>query len=158
MDVTPYKGMIRLLQEDLPLTPRPYREIGDRLGLTEEEVIGVVERMQKEGVIRRIGAVLYHQKAGIRANGMGVWKVPPEEAERAGKIMASFPQVTHCYQRPVSPEWDYNLYTMIHGKDKEECYRIAGDIAQKCGIKENRLLFSVREFKKTSMKYYSTSS
>lgn len=147
-------ALIRLLSEDLPLCAKPYQEVADRIGSSEKDVLDTILRMQEEKMIRRIGAVLFHQRAGVSANGMGVWKVPPEEGEKIGAIMSSFSQVSHCYERPVTPEWEYNFYTMIHGKDKQECYQTARDISDKCGIKEYRLLFSVREFKKSSMKYY----
>ncbi len=149
-----FRNVIRQLQEDLPLNSTPYQEIARRIGSTEEEVFQAIAGMQDEGVIRRIGAVLYHQQAGVRANVMGVWKVPEEQALQAGEIMASFPQVSHCYERPATPAWDYNLYTMIHGKDFPECSRIALDISRKCGITEYNLLPSTREFKKSSMKYF----
>ena len=149
-----FKNLVRQLQEDLSLCPAPYLEIARRIGSTEEEVLNTIARMQSEGVIRRIGAVLYHQKVGIRANVMGAWKVPPEQTQNAGKIMSSFPQVSHCYERPTTPEWKYNFYTMIHGKNLQECSEIAKDISSKCGISEYKLLLSTREFKKSSMKYF----
>ncbi len=149
-----YNNVIRQLQEDLPLKKTPYQEIARRIGSSEEEVFKIIAGMRNEGVLRRIGAVLYHQQAGVRANVMGVWKVEFEKALEAGEIMASFPQVSHCYERPTTPEWDYNLYTMIHGKDFQECSRIAQDISRKCGVTEYKLLPSTREFKKSSMKYF----
>ncbi len=149
-----FREVIRQLQEDLPLEKTPYQEIARRIGSSEEEVFEIIAGMQNEGVIRRIGAVLYHQQAGVRANVMGVWKVSTEKALEVGKIMSSFPQVSHCYERPTTPQWDYNLYTMIHGKDFQECSRIAQEISRKCGITGYKLLPSTREFKKISMKYF----
>jgi DNA-binding Lrp family transcriptional regulator len=148
------KKLICQLQEDLPLCSAPYLEIARQIGSTQEEVFRLLAEMEREGVMRRIGVVLYHQQAGVRANVMGVWKVPPEQAQKAGQIMASYSQVSHCYERPVTPAWGYNLYTMIHGKDFAECSRIAEDISKRCGIKEYKLLLSTREFKKSSMKYF----
>lgn len=148
------KKLICQLQEDLSLCPTPYLEIARRIGSSEEEVLQMVAEMEREGIMRRIGAVLYHQQAGVRANVMGVWKVPPQQAQKTGQIMATFPQVSHCYERPTTPTWDYNLYTMIHGKDLAECSQIAEDISKQCGITEYKLLLSTREFKKSSMKYF----
>lgn len=148
------KDVIRQLQEDLPLNKTPYQEIARRVGSSEEEVLEIIAAMQNEGVIRRVGAVLYHQQAGVRANVMGVWKVPVEQAQEVGGIMASFSEVSHCYERPTTREWDYNLYTMIHGKDFQECSKTAQEISRKCGITEYKLLPSTREFKKSSMKYF----
>jgi DNA-binding Lrp family transcriptional regulator len=149
-----YKKLICQLQGDLPLCSTPYLEIARRIGSTQEEVFQLLAEMEREGVMRRIGAVLYHQQAGVRANVMGVWKVPLEQTQKAGEIMASFPQVSHCYERPTTPAWDYNLYTMIHGKDLAECSKVAEDISTRCGINEYKLLLSTREFKKSSMKYF----
>jgi DNA-binding Lrp family transcriptional regulator len=149
-----YKKLICQLQGDLPLCSTPYLEIARRIGSTQEEVFQLLAEMEREGVMRRIGAVLYHQQAGVRANVMGVWKVPLEQTQKAGEIMASFPQVSHCYERPTTPAWDYNLYTMIHGKDLVECSKVAEDISTRCGINEYKLLLSTREFKKSSMKYF----
>lgn len=149
------KKLIRELQEDLPLVSEPFQMVGEGVGMSEVEILDKIKKWKKEEKIRRFGAVVRHQKLGIRANAMGVWKADPERVEEAGKIMASFPQVSHCYQRATLPGWDYNLYTMIHGETREECERIAQEISTKTGIKEYRLLYSVREFKKASMEYFS---
>lgn len=146
--------VIKELQADLPLCPQPYEEIAKRVGTTEEYVLALVSRYVKEGVIRRLGAMLGHQRLGFVANGMGVWYVPKKDVEGVGEIMAAYPEVSHCYERPVSAAWPYNLYTMIHSTSRQGCEQIAADISRKTGIRDYRLLFSVRELKKTSMVYY----
>jgi DNA-binding Lrp family transcriptional regulator len=146
--------VIKQLQADLPLCSHPFREIAHRVGATEEQVLSLVSQYLEQGVIRRFGAILGHQRLGFVANGMGVWRVPEEDAARVGEIMAGFPEVSHCYQRPSSPAWPYNLYTMIHGASYEECEQVAARISRKTGIRDYRLLFSTRELKKTSMVYY----
>ncbi|OGW12130.1 MAG: transcriptional regulator [Nitrospinae bacterium RIFCSPLOWO2_12_FULL_45_22] len=148
------KAIIQWLQGDLPLKEAPYKEIADALAMTEEEVLGRIASFLARGYLRRIGAVLYHQEAGFKANAMGVWQVPPDQVERVGMIMSSFTEVSHCYERPTTPQWPYNLFTMIHGRDKEQCQKVAEAISHKTGIKEYRLLFSIRELKKTSMSYF----
>jgi DNA-binding Lrp family transcriptional regulator len=152
--LTPAQKLIQQLQADLPLCPRPFKEIARRVGITEEEVLGSIKQHLRQGVIRRFGAILGHQKLGFVANGMGVWHVPEEDTERVGTIMASYPEVSHCYQRPTSDSWPYNLYTMIHGTSRQECEAVAARISQETGITDYRLLFSVRELKKKSMVYY----
>ena len=148
------KKFIRLLQGDIPLTARPFREIARRIGISEDRCLEMGREFKAKGYIRRFGATLRHRQAGFNANGMGVWVVPERDRERVGKIMASFKEVTHCYERPAFEGWPYNLFTMIHGRTKEECFEIAGRISKATGITDYRLLFSSREFKKTSMRYF----
>lgn len=148
------KSLIRIIQDDMPITERPYKAIADSLGLSEEDVIAKIKEFREKGYIRRFGATLRHREAGIMANGMGIWMVPKEDVQRVGKIMASFKEVTHCYERPTFADWPYNVYTMIHGKTREDCEAIAKKISEATGIKEYSLLYSIKEFKKTSMKYF----
>ena len=145
------KALIRALQEDLPLVQNPFAEIGRRVGMGEDEVIRKVQAWKTDGIIRRFGSVLNHRRVGIQANGMGVWKVDPDRVEEAGRIMASFSEVSHCYERRG---WDYNLFTMIHGESREICERVAREISERTGIKTYRILYSTRELKKSSMRYF----
>ncbi|MBI5043624.1 MAG: Lrp/AsnC family transcriptional regulator [Nitrospirae bacterium] len=148
------KWIIRIIQDDMPVAEQPYKVIADHLGISEAEVIAKIKEFRKKGYIRRFGATLRHREAGISANGMGIWIVPKEDAERIGKIMASFKEVTHCYERPTFPDWPYNLYTMIHGKTREDCEAVAKKISEAIGIQDYKLLYSTKEFKKTSMRYF----
>ena len=148
------KKIIALIQGDLPLDPRPFAVMADQLGITEDEFMERVRSLKKEGVIRRFGATLYHQEAGFGANAMVAWLVPDEQVDEVGKVMADFREVTHCYQRRPQRDWKYNLYTMVHGDNEDACHQIAQRISQKTGMKEYALLFSRKEFKKTSMQYF----
>lgn len=148
------KSLIRIVQGDMPITERPYKAIADSLGVTEEEVITKIKEFREKGYIRRFGATLRHREAGIMANGMGIWIVSKEDVQRVGKIMASFKEVTHCYERPTFSDWPYNVYTMIHGKTREDCEAVAKRISEATGIKDYKMLYSTKEFKKTSMKYF----
>ncbi len=146
--------IIAAIQGDIPLTEEPFKEIAEKLGIPEDRLMGKVRSYQEKGYIRRFGAALRHRESGFKANGMGVWKAPPERAREVGEIMASFDQVSHCYQRPTFPGWDYNLFTMIHGRTEEECHTAARAISEATGIKEYRVLFSSRELKKSTMLYF----
>ncbi len=148
------KSLIRSLQGDIPLIERPFKEIAEKIGISEKEVIERGKTFLEKGYMRRFGATLRHRQAGFSANGMGVWIVPEEDRERIGGIMATFKEVTHCYERPSFEGWPYNLFTMIHGNSREECFEIAEKISEATGIKDYDMLFSSREFKKTSMKYF----
>jgi DNA-binding Lrp family transcriptional regulator len=148
------KKVIRLIQGDLPLDLRPFAVLAVKAGISEEEFVQRVASLKKRGIIRRFGATLRHQEAGFSSNAMVAWIVPEERVEEVGKAMARFRAVTHCYQRKITKRWPYNLYTMIHGDDREECYEIAKKISRKAGIQDYILLFSEKEFKKTSMQYF----
>ncbi|MCW2278474.1 AsnC family transcriptional regulator [Heliophilum fasciatum] len=148
------KELIRLLQDDLPLTSRPYQAIGEQIGLTEEEVLAAVQRLKDTGAMRRLGVALRHREVGYTANGMGCWNVPEEKADEIGKIMAGFREVSHCYQRPRFEGWPYSHFTMIHGTTREDCEAVAKRISEATGITDYRLLFSTVELKKTSMRYF----
>ncbi len=148
------KEILKEVQGDLPLVPRPYAEVAKRLGLTEGDVLDIIEGLKARGIIRRMGVILRHRKAGLKANAMGVWSVPEADIQRIGRMMAEDPGVTHCYQRDPIAHWPYNLYTMIHGETEEDCEAIAKRLSEKTGIQTYRLLFSTREFKKESLKIF----
>ncbi|MEE9324559.1 MAG: Lrp/AsnC family transcriptional regulator, partial [Dehalococcoidia bacterium] len=148
------KEFIRELQEDLPLTPRPFDAMAGRLGITAAELLGKAREFEEMGYMRRFAAILRHQKAGFTANGMVCWRVPGERIEEVGAIAASFPQVSHCYQRPVYPDWPYNLFSMVHSRDIEKCKRIAQQISEKTGVTDYVILFSTKEYKKERVKYF----
>jgi siroheme decarboxylase len=148
------KKVIGLIQGDLPLDPNPFARMAEKAGMSEGEFIQKVNSLMERGIIRRFGATLRHQEAGFRANAMVAWVVPEERAEEVGRIMAGFREVSHCYQRVPQKSWAYNLYTMIHGDNREQCRKVAERIARKVGIQEYALLFSEKEFKKTSMEYF----
>ncbi|HEY3278160.1 MAG TPA: hypothetical protein VGJ94_16200 [Syntrophorhabdaceae bacterium] len=142
---------LKSIPHDFPLTERPYKEMGDILGVSEEEVISRLKELRSKGTLRRVAAVLYHRKASYTHNAMVVWKVDEKDVERTGAIMASFPEVSHCYERDGGGFWDYNLYTMIHGKNMEACIDVVRRISEKTGVHEYEIFVSKREFKKTSL-------
>jgi DNA-binding Lrp family transcriptional regulator len=148
------KKVILLIQGDLPLELRPFAVLANQAGISEEEFVERVASLKKRGIIRRFGATLRHQEAGFSSNAMVAWIVPEERIEEVGKAMARIRAVTHCYQRKTYSGWPYNLYTMIHGAGQEKCREIAKQLSRKVGIKEYILLFSEKEFKKTSMQYF----
>jgi siroheme decarboxylase len=136
---------------DFPLVEHPYDVVGAKAGLSGDELIEALKQLKETGVIRRIAAILYHRRASYTCNAMVVWRVPEEEIEEMGRRMASYPQVSHCYQRETGGYWDYSLYTMIHGRSEEECVGVVRDIAQVTGIDDFRIFFSKRELKKTAL-------
>ncbi len=145
---------IKELQEDLPLAPRPFDDMARRLGISANELFEMGHSFQQRGVMRRYSAVLHHRRAGFDANAMVVWRVPPEKSEEVGRIMASSPWVTHCYERPTFPDWPYTHFTMIHATGKEKCEEVAAEISAKTGITDYRFLYSTQEYKKTRVRYF----
>ena len=148
------KRLLGQIQGDLPLGLTPFAQVGRKAGWEEEILLRRVRGFVRRGLIRRFGAILRHQKAGYQGNAMAVWKVRKDQIPRVSREVVSFPAVSHCYLRTPVPAWPFNLYTMIHGQDEEDCRRIAGEIAKKTGIRNYRLLFSKREHKKSSMTYF----
>ncbi len=148
------KKIIALLQTDIPVVKRPFLAMAEKIGITEEQFLKVLNDLDGQGMIRRFGATIKHQKSGFKANAMVAWKVAENRVERVGNIMATFGEITHCYRRNPAPGWEYNLYTMVHSADEEGCYTIVKKISQAVGEKDYTLLFSRQELKKTSMKYF----
>lgn len=152
------KKVIAAVQNDIPVSERPYAEIAEKLGLAEEQLLDTLRRLCDRGIIRRYGATLRHQKTGYTANAMAAWKVEEDRIEEVGRKMASFRNVSHCYRRNPRKSWPYNLYTMIHANDEDACRETARAMAAAAGVKHYTLLFSGRELKKTSMVYFDDDS
>ncbi|MHB0885915.1 MAG: siroheme decarboxylase subunit beta [Bacillota bacterium] len=148
------RRLIAVMQGDVPLVERPFAEAGRQAGLTEDDVLHRLARFHEAGWLRRVAATLYHHRAGFTANAMSIWRLPADRVDEAGAAMAAFAEVSHCYRRPTSPDWPYSLYAMIHGRAPEDCRRVAEAIAQVVQPEAYDLLFSTREFKKTSMTYF----
>jgi DNA-binding Lrp family transcriptional regulator len=146
------KKILIITQDGIPLVSEPFNQLAKGLGIPEEELLEKLNNMLKDGTIRRFGASIGHRAIGITANAMCTWNVPDEKVEETGAIMAGFPEVTHCYERPRYPDWKYNLFTMIHAYSREECEKIAKQISISTGIKDYTILFSEKEFKKTGVR------
>ena len=145
---------IRALQEDIPLTERPYQVIGKASGFSEERLFELMNLFESKGYFRRFAGILHHRKAGFSANAMVVWNVPEEKQDEVGGKMAEFPQVSHCHKRPVFPDWPYSLYTMVHGAKAEDCEKIIQKITQAAGDWPRKSLYSTKEYKKVRLKYF----
>jgi DNA-binding Lrp family transcriptional regulator len=147
-------AVIRATQGDLPVCPEPFADAARRLGMDVHALLGQLEEMRERGLLRRVAAILYHRRAGFSANGMGVWKVPEERVHEIGCRMAAFRGVSHCYQRPTYADWPYSVFTMAHGRSKEECDAVLDAIASQTGIEERATLYSSTEFKKIRLLYF----
>jgi siroheme decarboxylase len=158
MDPQPYDdfdiAVIRALQGDMPVLPEPYAPAAAELGVPQQKLLDHLAGMRERRLLRRVAAILFHRRAGFSANGMGVWKVPEGEELEYGKRMAAFRGISHCYQRPTYADWPYSVFTMAHGRSKEECDAILDAIAAETGIGERATLYSSTEFKKVRLLYF----
>jgi DNA-binding Lrp family transcriptional regulator len=148
-------AVIRATQGDLPVVPEPYAPAAAELGIDQERLLEHMTGMVERGLLRRAAAILFHRRAGFSANGMGVWKVPDERIAEIGPRMAAFRGISHCYQRPTYQDWPYQIFTMAHGRSKEECDAILDAIQTEIGcIEERATLYSSTEFKKVRLLYF----
>jgi len=148
------REVIRATQGDLPVESEPYTAAAAQLGMTVDELLEHLAAMKERGILRRVAAILYHRRAGFSANGMGVWRVPEDRIAELGPRMASFRGISHCYQRPTYEDWPYSVFTMAHGRSKEECDAILDAIADEFEISERATLYSSTEFKKIRLLYF----
>ena len=149
-------ALLHAVQDGLPLVPEPYAELGHRLGMSEGEVLARFWLLQIRGVIKRFGVVVRHHELGYRANAMVVWDIPDEQVATIGKRLGAAPFVTLCYQRPRRlPHWPYNLFTMIHGQDRDQVLQRVDELAEEHGLGDvaRDVLFSRRRFKQRGARY-----
>jgi siroheme decarboxylase len=147
-------GVIRALQGDMPVIGEPYAPAAEQLGISQADFLEHLAGMRERGLLRRVAAILYHRRAGFSANGMGVWQVPDEQIEEIGRRMAAVRGISHCYQRPTYEDWPYSVFTMAHGRSKQECDAVLDAIAEQTQIHERATLYSSTEFKKIRLLYF----
>jgi DNA-binding Lrp family transcriptional regulator len=147
-------AVIRALQGDMPVVSEPYAPAAAEVGMPQPSFLAHLQGMQERRLLRRVAAILFHRRAGFSANGMGVWKVPDERIMEIGPRMAAVRGISHCYQRPTYADWPYSVFTMAHGRSKEECDAILDSIAQQTGISQRATLYSSTEFKKIRLLYF----
>lgn len=147
------KNIISLLQGDVPLQPRPFQGLAQQVQLSEQEIVERIIKMQQDGILRRWGAVLRHRQAGYLVNAMVAWKVEPARADEAGRLMAEFNEISHCYLRNVPDSFAYNLFAMVHARDDKELRQVIEEVSNRTGIQDYTIIKSLKEYKKASMKY-----
>ena len=148
------RDVVRATQGDLPVVSEPYADAAAELGMTQAALVEHLQGMKDRGLLRRVAAILFHRRAGFSANGMGVWKVPEDRIAEIGPRMAAYRGISHCYERPTYPDWPYSVFTMAHGRSKEECDSILDAIAEQTGVTERATLYSSTEFKKIRLLYF----
>jgi DNA-binding Lrp family transcriptional regulator len=148
------RRIVQVLQYDLALVEEPFRDVARQCGLEVEAVLAGAQKFLQRKIMRRFAAILNHRKAGYTGNVMAAWPVPEEKVEAVGLQMAQFRAVSHCYQRPAYPEWPFTLFTMVHQKSREACEETVAAISRETGIGDYALLWTVREFKKVRLRYF----
>jgi DNA-binding Lrp family transcriptional regulator len=148
------RALVRRLQGALPLTPAPFAALADELGWAEADLLTRLNLWRQTGVLRRVGLVLHHREAGFQSNVMCVWQVSDDHVAAAGQALARCPEVTHCYDRVPHPRFSFNLFAMLHAGTRPAAEAAAARLAASAGLSAARLLFSTREFKKTSPLYF----
>ncbi len=150
------RALIKAVQRGLPICSRPYAKIAEQLGSTEQEVISRLQLLMDKGAIKRYGVVVRHKELGYTANGMVVWDIPDDKVDEIGMCIGKYSSVTLSYRRPRRlPEWPYNLFTMIHGSNREEVTKKVEEIVNSCGLQDvkHTILFSTRRFKQRGASY-----
>jgi siroheme decarboxylase len=160
LDRQPYDdvdvAVIRALQGPMEVTDRPYDAAAQEVGKDTDALLQHLQGMVERKILRRVAAILYHRRAGFSANGMGVWRVPEDQILEVGARMAAVRGISHCYQRPTYADWPYSVFTMAHGRSKEECDAILDGIADEHDLHgdDRAVLYSSTEFKKTRLHYF----
>jgi siroheme decarboxylase len=149
-------AVVRALQGPMAVRSDAYAPAAEKLGLPVEQLLHHCRGMVERKLLRRVAAILFHRRAGFSANGMGVWKVPEERIAELGPRMAAVRGISHCYQRPTYPDWPYSVFTMAHGRSKEECDAVLDGVAEVGGLGEDErsTLYSSTEFKKIRLHYF----
>jgi len=148
------RRLIRVLQRDLPAIDRPFDALAREAGVSTDELLAAIKRFADLKRMRRFSAVLRHRELGFDANAMGVWVVPPAQQDAFGQLAAGFAEVSHCYLRPTYPDWPYNLFTMIHTRQREAGMQVMAAISRATGIRQYAVLYSTQEYKKVRVKYF----
>lgn len=146
--------IIRVLADGIPIVSHPYALLADKAGMTEEEVLSRLKTLKKQGLLRRVGAVLQHRKAGFSANALCVWYVAESRLDAVGAAISRETAVSHCYSREPATDWPYNFYVMIHARDRNACEEIADRIETENQLGDRKMFYSIREWKKVAMKYF----
>ncbi len=146
--------ILKELHNNFKLESKPFKRIAKDVGCSEEDVISTISNCCSEGIIRRIGVAIKPQKAGYTANALTAWNVSSETIHDIGSELAEMKEVSHCYDRECPDGWNYNLFVMIHAQTEEALKEIIRNISEKYGLKDYKVFKTIRELKKTSMKYF----
>jgi len=148
------KYIIIALQRNLPIIKKPFDKIASQVGISTSKLFDKIEFYKNNMIMRRYSAILYHRKIGMKTNAMTVWQIDDKDINCIGAKLASYKNITHCYQRPRFPDWNYSIYTMIHSKSKRDAKKLINELANNIGINQYQILFSTKELKKKRVKLF----
>lgn len=144
-------AVLRAMLNGIPLTKEPFAEVAKKTGISQGEVITRLKKLMRNGVVKRFGLSINHREAGFVANALVAWKVPQNRVEEIGAVMLNYEAITHCYERETIPgKWEYNLFTVIHGRDRESVERLIEELSKSIGVDDYLTLFSVKKLKSSS--------
>ena len=147
------RRLLAEIQHGMPETSTPYKDVAAKIGVDVEDVLGILNNWKTDGRMRRIGAIVNHFKVGLQAGAMVVWQVEEDRVEEVGNVLASFPEVSHAYERPLNDQWPFNVYTMVHGQGPDDVRDTVAKMSSKVGINNYKLLETIRELKKVPPTY-----
>jgi len=147
------RRILAVLQGGFPRSQTPYKDMAKLVGIDTKRLLAVLDNWKREGKLRRIGSIVDHFKVGLPAGAMVAWRVEPEQIEQVGTKLAEFKEVTHAYERKITENWPYNLYTMVHGADIQEVEQIVNRMSQACRVSDYRILTTQKELKKVPPTY-----
>lgn len=143
--------LLRALAEELPLEPRPFARLAERVGMGEEELLEGLRELQRRGAIRRLAAFFDERALGMDEGALVAWAVPPERLEAVAGQLARLPQISHCIERPPRPGWPYNLYTMVHASSRQECLAVIQEARRRCGVEQVAVFPTRRRIRRSSL-------
>ena len=150
--------IIRAFADGIPIVSHPFAVLAGKAGLEEEEFLSRLTALKERGILRRVGAILQHRKAGFSANALCAWQIADNRLDEVGAAVSREESVSHCYSREPAADWPYNFYAMIHASNKNECEKIANRITEENQLGKRQTLYSMREWKKAAMRYFCESN
>ncbi|HEC04000.1 MAG TPA: Lrp/AsnC family transcriptional regulator [Phycisphaerales bacterium] len=147
------KRVLAALQAGFPRSRTPYKDAAEQAGISTEQLLAVLRDWKEQGILRRIGAIVHHEKVGLSGGAMVAWQVDQDVVERVGTTLAGFKEVSHAYERKTEENWPYNVYTMVHGTDARQVERTVKRMSEACGVRDYRILTTERELKKVPPTY-----
>ncbi len=147
------KRILAALQGGFARSRTPYRDAAEQAGISSEQLLAVLRDWKDQGKLRRIGAIVHHEKVGLSGGAMVAWQVSQERVEQMGTTLAGFKEVSHAYERKTTENWPYNVYTMVHGTDAQQVKQTVQRMSEACGIRDYRILTTERELKKVPPTY-----
>ena len=141
------------IQHGLPRSLTPYKDMAAEIGTQTEDLLGILKQWQRNGKLRRIGAIVDHFKIGLGTGAMVVWKVESERVDEVGRIFAEQKAVSHAYERGITENWPWNIYTMVHAKNYDQLNQVIEQMSNQSGITEYCVLATEKELKKTPPTY-----